>query len=128
MTFRYLHIGINFGGYPKVAELEPVIESIARDWVRYTPSNWIIWTDKTLPLCSHALKAALSQLDQFMIFELATGQKDGFHYTFVWNWLNTPRNPFTGFVPGKDGNALAGLGKPPPVAPPGGPPRLPPKR
>lgn len=101
MTFRYLHIGISFGGLQKVTELEPTINAISRDWVRYTPTNWIIWTDNSIGLCSHALQAALSQLDQFLILELATAEKDGFHYQWVWNWLNSPRNPITGHVPGR---------------------------
>ena len=99
MSYRFVHVGINFGDPLKnPAYLRTTWDYVSPDWIQYTRANWILWTNVSLGTCNQALKDALTLNDQFLIFEMPESLRDGFHYEFVWRWLTKPRNPFTGAV------------------------------
>lgn len=118
MAHRYVHIAINFGlGFPQTNALEPWVRMFADDWMRFTPTNWVVWTTKSNADIAATLRGALTLNDQFVLFEIHPMNRDGMHYEWVWAWLNEPRPE--GY-------------RPPTPLPPPSPflptPRLPPKK
>jgi hypothetical protein len=92
MPHRFLHIGMNFGEVIKTTELEPVVQAVADDWIRYTPTNWIIWTGASNADVAAALRRNLTLNDQFLLFPINPLERDGYHQPWVWEWLNRPRS------------------------------------
>ncbi len=93
MPHRFVHIGINFGEAAKVQELEPAIQAVADDWIRYAPNNWIVWTASSNANLAAALRRNLTINDQFMLFEINPLNRDGWHHGWVWEWLDRVRVP-----------------------------------
>ena len=115
---RFLHVGINFLGEPKFSALEPVINSIADDWIRYGGNCWILWTSKTPEQCSNVLRAHLTG-DQFLVLPIdRTDQAQGWMPQWIWDWINRSR-PAT--LPPNYPGALSGYlpQTPQPPGPPG---------
>ena len=88
---RFLHIGINFSGVAKVAELIPVFNK-ALDWVRYAPNCWIVWTTSTTEQWHARLKPHLTDKDHMFIVALDLSQEySGWLPQEVWDWLSKDR-------------------------------------
>jgi hypothetical protein len=112
LVHRFIHIGLTFGETLKAVELEPAIQAIADDWIRYAPNNWIIWTTATNQEVSAALRRNLTLNDQFLLFPINPTDRDGWHHQWVWDWLSKPRFPNLSPSPlatAIDWTALAGL-------------------
>jgi hypothetical protein len=45
-------------GLPKVQELEPIFSFLAPDWVRYTPTCWIVWSARPASDFLYGLESA----------------------------------------------------------------------
>jgi hypothetical protein len=106
MAHRFLHVAIHFGaGAPIIAPLEPVMHTVADDWIRYAANTWILWTDKTPAYVANTLRLHLPT-QQFLIFPIdRTDETTGFAQQWVWDWINRTRPR----VPGVDyPGALAG--------------------
>jgi hypothetical protein len=102
---RFLHVGFNFPGSPKIKELEAPF-SVAGDWVRYSPLCWVVWTQRSAQEVFTILKPYLINEDQFLIAEINMYERNGWLPEWIWKWMNERQqyqitNPPTG---------LSGLG------------------
>ena len=98
---KFLHVGFNFAGPLKIKELEPAFSSVG-DWLRYSSSCWIIWTERSAQDVFSALKPYLVNDDQFLIVEINMYERNGWLPEWVWGWMNARQQ--------YQSNALAGLG------------------
>jgi hypothetical protein len=97
VSYRYVHLGVNYGDMNRTALIDSQMNYVAKDWIRYTAADWIIWTNKPFPQLAHEVRNLISANDQFMLFEIAPGARDGWHFKWVWDWLNIARDPISGF-------------------------------
>jgi hypothetical protein len=99
---RYLHVSVVYStaiNDPKF--LEPMIGELARDWVRYGPSGWVLWTDKSITTCVEMLRGKLLPTDLLLVLALSIGPNEppnGIMHKWVWDWFNRYRDPATGWV------------------------------
>jgi len=93
MPNSFLHVGLTFAGTPKVRDLEPWIQSVCQDWVRYSPNNWIIWTNRSPQAVSEALRGGLGASDLVLVVRIETHDASGYLPQWIWDWINRPRPP-----------------------------------
>lgn len=89
----FLHVGLTFAGTPRVRDLEPLIQTLCNDWVRYSANNWIIWSNRTPVDVADALRAYLDEQDLILVVRLDTHGVAGFLPQWIWDWINRPRPP-----------------------------------
>jgi hypothetical protein len=78
-----------FPGVPKVRDLEPVIDSMSQDWIRYSSHCWIIQTEKHQEEIYDALERRLDSGDCFLISAIDLSECSGRLPGWVWNWVKT---------------------------------------
>ena len=90
---RFLHVGFVGLGLPKAKELEAVFNTWALDWVRYSTSNWILWTNDTPNQFYNRIAPHLTVQEQVLVSELDRniGTSQGWLSKFIWDWINKTR-------------------------------------
>jgi hypothetical protein len=79
--------------------LEPIVSELAADWVRYTSTTWILWTEKSTLTCSEMIRPKLDRGDHFMVVAAdISADAAGTLPKWVWDWMNRRRDPSTGWV------------------------------
>ncbi len=87
----YFHVGFNFQGKPpKDNELEEIFNQ-AQDWLRYAPTNWIIYTNESLEIWTNRLRSQLSDTYTILLFEIDLKRHRGWAPTMVVDWLKKQR-------------------------------------
>jgi hypothetical protein len=99
---RFLHIGFTWSGVPKTAELEPLFDALSKDWLRYSPTSWIVWTDRPASDFLYALKPKMGAEDLVLIVGISMSDRNGWQPKWIWEWIDRKRQ----------------LGPPPEPAPP----------
>lgn len=84
---RFIHIGFAFPGVPKVLDIEPRINSISQDWVRYAPNNWILWTDRSPAEVYAAIERGIDAEDQVLIVAIDFNWCFGKIAPWIWTWI-----------------------------------------
>jgi hypothetical protein len=76
-------------------DLEPVFYSTGDDWIRYSATNWLIWTDKSTAALFVTLRPHLDKMDQVLIVPIDIDEPFGSLSPWVWNWINSklPSSP-----------------------------------
>jgi hypothetical protein len=97
---KFLHIGFNWSGLPKVDELKAVFD-IAHDWLRYAPNCWIVWTTSEPVIWHNRLVPHITNKDRFLVIEVDPKNKQGWEDKFVWEWLNKDRSSLFPLPPEK---------------------------
>ena len=72
MTYRMFHVGFMFPGVPKVRDLEADFSALG-DWIRYSQTGWLLWSDKTSGEILRSLMVAVDQTDMIIITPLEEG-------------------------------------------------------
>jgi hypothetical protein len=88
-----LHVGFNFKGPPKITELQPIFNK-AKDWIRYAPNCWIVWTNRSANQWADLLKPKLGPEDSVFICQLDMTNRQGWLPKWVWEWLDKSRSQF----------------------------------
>jgi len=91
MTPRFLHIGFKWEGDSKVAELKPIFDK-AKDWYRYAPNCWIVWTTSEPQKWFERLKPHLGPNDNMFICALDASVRGGWMPKSAWDWLAKTRD------------------------------------
>ena len=89
----FLHVGFNFVAVPQIISMEPWIQSVADDWVRYAGNNWIIWTNRAPQEVSAQLGRAIGPNDLLFVTRITTADSSGYLPQWIWDWINQPRPP-----------------------------------
>ncbi len=90
MNNHFLHVGFNWSGPSKLDELEPVFNK-AKDWLRYAPNCWILWTGLTPQVWYTRLKPFVGKDDRLFICKLDTTVRQGWLEPWIWDWLKKAR-------------------------------------
>jgi hypothetical protein len=88
---KFLHIAFSFkSGQTNVSRIRTAIGS-ARDWYRYAPNCWIVYTTRTPEKWFEILKPKLSDDDHMFICELDVANRQGWLPEGAWSWLDKER-------------------------------------
>jgi len=66
--------------------LKPVLASVG-DWIKYSHSSWIVWTDKSVDQIYAIIKPKLGPNDQFLVAPIDLSQKQGWMAQWIWDWI-----------------------------------------
>jgi hypothetical protein len=93
---RFVHVGFGFGGLPKILDLEPIFSEMG-DWIRYSSTGWMLWTDLSLPEINLRLIQSVDVEDSYMISGVDQNQISAYVPTWVWEWIRSkmPSSSFT---------------------------------
>ena len=91
---RFLHLAVaNPTPLPpaKREEIETVLNK-AKDWLRYAPNCWLVWTAVGTGLWAERLRAVLADKDNaFLILEVKLQDYSGWLMDDAWKWINKER-------------------------------------
>ena len=93
----FLHLGVNFEehGAPNRGAIDAILNK-AKDWLRYSPNCWLIYTGKDVETWQNRLReiSVMEDHASFLICEIPLAQKDkrgGWLPESVWEWINKNR-------------------------------------
>lgn len=116
MKSRYLHMAFNFQNGAKTTELEPIINGMADDWLRYSPNCWVLWTSRPASDFLYVLRPYIGPNDTVLIAALDMSDRNGWLPQWMWEWIDKRRElgpPPPPTPPPSDFSSLAGLGNRP---------------
>jgi|ERR1035441_5556863 hypothetical protein len=95
--FRVLHLGINYKSDPLTQAQRKEIEGIldkARDWLRYTPNCWLIYTALSPSIWHKRLKERLPWItaQSYLIVAVDINERSGWLAEEVWDWMREHRS------------------------------------
>jgi hypothetical protein len=91
MAKQFLHIAFEFSDLdPKIKKLKPVFDQ-ALDWVRYTPTCWIVWTSSSAEKWYERLRPYIDDDDAMLIVKIDMDERQGWLSKTIWNWMNKKR-------------------------------------
>jgi hypothetical protein len=89
MTFKLYSLSIaplsTFGTNP--SNLDTKLSTLG-DWIRFNPTQWYIWTDRTKNELVSQVQATLLIGEQFIVVSLQPEFAQGSAPLWIWNWLN----------------------------------------
>jgi len=94
---RFLHLGVNFtnasANFDRQADIEAILNQ-AKDWFRYAPNCWLIYTVQTPAVWHNRLKEGVSWITQetYLIPPIYLTQKSGWLRKSAWEWINQTRS------------------------------------
>lgn len=100
MTYRFLHISITPINTPlNRAAIEARLNDLGRDWLCYNTLSFVLWTNKSTVTVAEMIEGHLQPEDQFLVFNFATNElPTGRLPSWIWDWINRPRNQWTGDI------------------------------
>jgi len=98
--YRLLHVAINTATVPLDRHvIENRLSDLARDWLYYNSTNFILWTNKSTVTVSEMITDHLGTYDQLLVIAINTAEPPtGRMPSWIWEWINRPRNVWTGDV------------------------------
>jgi hypothetical protein len=91
--FRLLEIVFRYPdgkNEPTVPALQAIIDSNARDWLRWNFYVWFIWTNKETAEWYELLRAKVPQA-HFLINRIDQIERHGWAEQWIWEWLNNKK-------------------------------------
>lgn len=92
---QFIHVGFAFPGVPKVLDLEPIITSVCDDWIRYSMTNWILWTSRDAKAIYSEIHQHVDTNDQLLVIPIEPNFCAGRLSPWIWDWINSKRGPIT---------------------------------
>lgn len=93
--FKFLHLGINFKTKTPTTETLSEIEAIlnkAKDWYRYAPNCWLIYTSHDAKTWHQRLRNISWITDQsYLICSVDLENRSGWLPKNTWEWVNQAR-------------------------------------
>jgi hypothetical protein len=89
---KFLHISFAWNFLTKEQELEQLVFPTAKDWMRYSPNCWIVYTYVDANDWYARIKPHVAERDHFLICELNIQNRQGWMDKWVWEWFNKPRD------------------------------------
>ena len=88
---HYLHIGFNFSAPIDRSIINKEFDS-ARDWIRYSPDCWILYTALSPSRWRQRLLSVPEiKKHSFFICKIDIDESDGFLPNHVWKWIEKER-------------------------------------
>jgi hypothetical protein len=92
---RFLHLGVNFAAGDSAVQKALIEEHLnkAKDWLRYAPSCWLIYTSKNSVHWANVLRSISEIKDNttFLICEIDLSKRSGWLHDSAWKWINKTR-------------------------------------
>lgn len=74
---------------PRTVVLENLLTQNATDWIRFSGSQWYVWTQVPIKDLRNAMVGAIIVgEEQFIISSMETLAADGVSKRWIWDWLN----------------------------------------
>jgi hypothetical protein len=89
---RFIHIGFNFNGPILTTALEPAMMQLG-DWIRYSASCWIVWTNYQPHVIADHIKNYVGPNDHYLVVALDMTAHQGWMPKWVWDWINDKLYP-----------------------------------
>jgi hypothetical protein len=94
-SFQFLHLGVNFktrtATTENLREIEALLDN-AKDWYRYAPNCWLIYTSKNPETWHERLKSIpWMQQQTYLICVVDLDEKSGWLGRSTWDWINKDR-------------------------------------
>jgi hypothetical protein len=90
----FLHLGVRFGDSesPTKKDIERVLNR-AKDWFRYAPNCWLIYTHKDAETWGKRLQEipGMEENTSFLLCELRIDNRYGWLSDSAWNWIKKDR-------------------------------------
>ena len=86
---KFIHVGFAFPGVPKMRDLEGAMTQASIDWVRYSRSNWLLWTDRTPAGVIAVISTHIDTNDQVLAVELDINTRFGRLTPWIWQWIDS---------------------------------------
>jgi hypothetical protein len=93
----FLHLGVRFGDSdtPSRKDIERVLNG-AKDWYRYAPNCWLIYTGKDAETWGKRIKAipGMEEDTSFLLCEISldSDKRYGWLADRVWQWIKKSRS------------------------------------
>lgn len=95
MPARFLHLGVNFKDKSPTSEVLSEIEAVldsGKDWYRYAPNCWIVYTNQTAKTWHDRLKEIPWMSKQsYLVIEINVDERSGWLPRDTWDWLKKDR-------------------------------------
>jgi hypothetical protein len=88
MAYRFLHVGGVFASFPKTSLVDAALNGTGDEWIRYSNSNWIVWTARSAADLFAMLKPAFGLDDQVLIVEPNAKERNGWLSHWIWQWID----------------------------------------
>lgn len=89
--FKYLNVSFESATSPKFDDLRSLFDAGADDWIRYSPTCWMLYTKKSADDWFDKIEPLLSKKDTVFVCALDFTDKQGWLPQWVWDWMNTKR-------------------------------------
>jgi len=97
---RFLHLGVSISGSSGGIEKALIEERLnkAKDWLRYAPNCWLIYTAKSPVHWANVLKSTdkIKEGTTFFICEVNLKERSGWLHEEAWKWIDKARGAATG--------------------------------
>ena len=93
-TFKMLHLSISHPAALSAEQTKQIEEALnkAKDWLRYAPNCWLIWTSVEPRVWADRLHKVLSnEYDAFLFVEVNLENRGGWLIDDAWKWINKER-------------------------------------
>jgi hypothetical protein len=91
----FLHLTVNVKSGEGIVERRLVEERLnkAKDWLRYAPNSWLIYTSHNAVHWGNVLRSidVVSANTTFLICEVNLENRSGWLNRSVWDWINKNR-------------------------------------
>ena len=91
MAYKFLHIGFVFMGPPRIADMEPLFKATGDGWMRYSPSNWIVWTERSAAEWYSIVSPHIAPNEQVLIVGVDMNERHGWLTQTLWDWIDARR-------------------------------------
>lgn len=94
-SFGFLHLAVNFEGTDGAAERAVIEQALnkAKDWLRYGPDCWLIYTSRSPKSWSEDLMGLAGMKQHtFFICEVNIKNRSGWLQRSAWDWINKTRD------------------------------------
>lgn len=93
MTAKYLHLGFTFrGGRSAPTQRIQEVLNKARDWVRYAPNCYILYTTADVQTWYGRLRDVIHERDHILVVELNIENRQGWLPKSIWDWIRRDRS------------------------------------
>lgn len=91
MAYKFLHIGFAFSGPPRVVDLEPIFNGSDDDWIRYSATSWIVWTQRSANDWYLVVQPHIGPQEQVLVVGLDMNERSGWLTKSIWDWIDIRR-------------------------------------
>jgi hypothetical protein len=99
-TPKILHLAVRIEKGDGIAERVLIEERLnkAKDWFRYVPFCWLIYTSKNAVHWANVLRSVegIKENTTFLICEVNLNNRDGWLQDTAWQWIRKKRDLMTG--------------------------------